>query len=357
MDRLAFLSQSGPDAVEQLCRELDQRGLGVEDLLRLRLFACEREALEAIVGELERLLPRLQWPALSAVELAADPALPPALDAIAAPRAHRTRVAVRVPGVPQAMRFGQWLFVGALSARCPDGLSLHEQIQVQSRELFARMEQLLRAGAAEPRHVVKVGGWLSFSMGDYEPLANVRSDLLERFGLLPASAAVQSGPIFDLAAEADRFDAAGDAPLLSFEAIAFVPARLPLEPSRPEPPPAISSPLAPYYANARRAGEHVFTCGEIPREAGPIEQEVRDVCEQLHVHLAQHGALSHDVLQQTVFLRHSEDAPVVQRELAAWLGRDDVATTVLPALDMGFRPAVNVEVEVVAAIPPPSGST
>jgi enamine deaminase RidA (YjgF/YER057c/UK114 family) len=349
---LAFLSHSGQDAVEQLCSGLTRRGLEIDDLLRLRLFACHRAELLAMVHELERLLPRSQWPALSAVELAAGGCAAPSLDAIAAPLAHETRLAVGVPGAPQAMRFGPWLFVGAVAACSPPGPGLPEDIEAQSRELFARIEQLLRAGGAELRDVVKVGGWLSFSMSDYQPLGNVRSELLQRSGLLPASAAVQTGPTFDQAAEEEGIGPAGVAPLLSFEAIAFVPPpSLPSEPSRQELPPAVPSPLARYYASARRAGDHVFTCGEIPRKPAPVEQEVRDVCEQLHVHLAEHGALPQDVVQQTAFVRHPEDVRTVEHELAAWRGTCDVATTVVPVLDMGFRAGVNVEVEMVATLP------
>lgn len=351
MGPLAFLSHNGRDAVEQLCSELTRRGLELDDLLRLRLFARDRSELLAMVHQLERLLPGSRWPALSAVELAAGDAGAPSLDAIAAPLAHETRLAIRVPDAPLAMRFGPWLFVGAVSAPGAGGRALPERIEAQSRELFARIERLLRAGGAELRDVVKVGGWLSFSMSDYGPLANVRSELRQRSDLLPASAAVQTGPIFDLAAEKEGIVPSGTGSLLSFEAIAFVPSRSPSDPSRRELPPAVPSPLARYYASARRAGDHVFACGEIPRKPAPVEEEVRDVCEQLHVHLAEHGARAQDVVQQTVFVRHPEDIATVERELAAWRGTDDVARTVLPALDMGFRRDVNVEVEMVAAIP------
>lgn len=354
MASLAFLSHSGPDALEQLQDELAQRGLKLDDLLRLRLFATDRAKLMAMVGALDRLLERSQWPALSAVELTHGSAAGSALDAVAAPGAHRTRVPIRAPGArspgaTHAMRFGPWLFVGSVSAPGSAARDLPERIEAESRDLFARLQQLLEAGRADLRHVVKVGGWLSFSMSDYEPLAKVRGELLERSSLLPASAAVQTGPIFDLAAE-ESSHCTGVTPLLSFEAIAFVPQRLP-----PKLPPrqlssTATSPLAPYYASARRAGDYVFTCGEIPRKLAPAEQEVRDVCEQLHVHLAKHGALPQDVVQQTVFVRHSKDVPVVERELAAWLRTDSVATTVVPAMDMGFRPGVNVEIEMVAAL-------
>ena len=367
MASLAFLSHSGQDAVEQLHGELARRSLGLNDLLRLRLFAGERAALIAMVGELERLLPRSQWPALSAVELVGDRTATPALDAIAAPRAHETRVAVRADDTharaparareaPEAIRFGPWLFVGAVAAQSPRAVGMPERIEIESHELFGRIEQLLQAGGTELRHVVKVGGWLSFSIADYEPLGKVRSELLERSGLLPASAAVQTGPIFDLADGGEEVvgqevGSSGAAPLLSFEAIAFVPQRMPPEPPRQELAPAVPSPLAPYYASVRRAGDYVFTCGEIPREPAPVDREVGDICEQLHVHLAEHGALPQDVVQQTVFVRHAEDASVVERELAALLGTNEVPTTVVPALDMGFRPGVNVEIETIAVIP------
>ncbi|MGN6372178.1 MAG: RidA family protein [Solirubrobacteraceae bacterium] len=354
MAALAFFSHSGSDAFEQLQGELARRGLGLDDLLRLRLFAADRADLMAMVEALDRLLERAQWPALSAVELAPHGAATPSLDAIAAPGAHSTRVAVRAPGgrapgAAHAMRFGPWVFVGAVSAPGSAGLDLPDRIETEARELFAHMQRLLQAGGADLRHVVKVGGWLSFSMSDYEPLAKVRSELLERSSLLPASAAVQTGPIFDLAHPEDG-GSSSPAPLLSFEAIAFVPPRPSSKPPHPPLASAAPSPLAPYYASARRAGEYVFTCGEIPRAPAPAEQEARDVCEQLHVHLAEHGALPQDVVQQTVFVRHGDDVASVEHELARWLRADGVATTVAPALDMGFRPGVNVEIEMIAML-------
>lgn len=365
MAPLAFLSHRGPHAIERLSGELTRRGLRAGDLLRLRLLAAGPAELLGIEQAFERLLPRSHWPALSVAYLAGADGGMPGVDAIAAAGAYETRIAVREDPpkgspiasssaaspelrAPEAMRFGQWLFVGALAgagepssdrtapAKRSARADVPAQIEAQSRELFARMERLLAAGGAEMRDVVKVGGWLSFPMSQYEPLARVRRELLEQCELLPASAAVQTGPL------------PGGA-LLSFEAIAFVPQRSsPTLPDEEQLPVPRHSPLATYYANARRAGEYVFTCGEIPRKPDSVEREARDVCEQLRDHLAEYGAAPQDVVQQTVFVRRREDLAVVERELGSWSGAFGVATTVVPAIDMGFRAGVGVEVELVA---------
>lgn len=322
---LVFLGDSGPGAWERLREQLARRGLGLEDLLRLRLFGADGAGAEELRQSLERELPRERWPALSVVAARTAERAQPALDAIASP-CGREKQSLG----PQAVRLGRWLFIGALSSPNTHALSPAERIRREAGDVFAEMERLLRAGGARLSDVVRVGGWLSFPMSDYEPLARVREELLERCALLPASAAVQVA-------------ASGGGPLLAFEAIAF--AGHSGERARP-------SSLAPYYARARSAGGYVFTCGEIPRERGSLEREVRDVCEQLGAHLSEHGALPRDVVQQTVFVRDGEDTPVVERELAAWLGSGDVPTTVVRTIDMGFRAGVNVEVELVVETAP-----
>jgi enamine deaminase RidA (YjgF/YER057c/UK114 family) len=244
------------------------------------------------------------------------------------------------------------------------------------------MERLLRAADASLGDVVKVGGWLTFPMGGYGPLGEVRSRLLTRHGLLPASGAVQVGRV-----------SGEDEPLLSFEAIAFAPrggsgskdgpgaargpdgahgpgaARRPGAAHGPdakhgpdaeqrELPPwpsglAKPSPLAAYYATAREAGGYVFTCGEIPRVRAGARQQADDVYEQLGSHLGEHGASPSDVVHQTVFVRSREDIPVLKSAASAFCGAR-TPTTFIPAADMGFRPGVDVEIELIAR--PSSGT-
>ena len=181
---------------------------------------------------------------------------------------------------PQSARLGPWVFLGAVPATDP-------------RALFAQMEERLREQGARLCDVVKVGGWLTFTMSEYGRLGQTRSTLVAEAGLLPASAAVQVG----------RVGRGGER--LAFEAIAFVPEdRADTAP----PTPAATSRLADFYLDARAAGGYVFTSGEVPDGRGSLAEQAREIYERLHAHLAAHGATPADVLQQTIFVRAVEDA-------------------------------------------------
>jgi 2-iminobutanoate/2-iminopropanoate deaminase len=371
VEKLVFLGQigAGGDAratLRHLGQALARRALQPEDLLRLRIFVVDLGAQAEIERTLEELLPRSSWPAMTIVELPADTSGPRDavfLDAIAAPAVPTTCISREPPGSvereqgeerwsPRAVRYGPWVFVGALVGASPRARSLSQRIDAQSRSLFARMEQLLRAAGAELGDVVKVGGWLSFPMCEYKPLGEVRSQLLAR-RLLPASAAVQIGRV---AGESE--------PLLSFEAIAYAPQgemdqshaaiRSSSVVDRRKTSSRVRgmakpSPLAEYYATARHAGGYVFTCGEIPRTpAGThVRKQAGDVYEQLGVHLGEYGANPADVVHQTVFVRNREDIPEVQAAGRAFRG-SQIPTTIIHAADMGFRHGVDVEVELIA---------
>lgn len=375
---LSFLGQIGArgDArttLERLSHTLEQHDLRAADLLRLRIFTADLAAQADIERALEELLPRQSWPAITIVELppgaeSARNAL--SLDAIAAPEAHLARQPIGAvahrrgdphprdeePGRPEAVRYGPWVFVGAVVGASSRELTLPQRIEAQSESLFARMERLLHAADAQLGDIVKVGGWLSFPMGDYGPLGGVRSGLLARHGLLPASGAVQVG------------SGAGEGePLLSFDAIAFAPAYAPRggtgssdgagaargSPAEhrelsPRPSDTVKpSPLASYYATARRADGYVFTCGEIPRIGGRAREQAEDVYEQLASHLGEYGATPSDVVHQTVFVRHLGDIPEIGAAASAFCG-SRTPTTFVPVADMGFRPGVDVEIELIA---------
>jgi enamine deaminase RidA (YjgF/YER057c/UK114 family) len=371
---LFFLGQigAGGDAratLERLDRELEQCGLRPADLLRLRIFVTNLDTEAEIERALEELLPRQSWPALTIVELppgAGGPRDALSLDAIAAPEAHLAQQPIGAMarcrseahrgdeerGRPEAVRYGPWVFVGAVAGENSYAPSLPRRIEAQSESLFARMERLLHAADAGLGDVIKVGGWLTFPMSGYVPLGEVRSRLVARHGLLPASGAVQVGRV-----------AGEDEPLLSFEAIAFAPqgetdakdgpgaARRPgAEQRELSPWPsglAKPSPLAAYYATARESGGYVFTCGEIPRVRAGTRQQADDVYEQLGSHLREHGASPSDVVHQTVFVRSRGDIPAVKSAASAFCG-SRTPTTFIPAADMGFRPGVDVEIELIA---------
>jgi enamine deaminase RidA (YjgF/YER057c/UK114 family) len=369
--KLVFLEQIGARGnaratLRRLGQALAQHGLRLEDLLRLRIFVVDLGVQAEMEQALEELLPRHSWPAITIVELPADASSVQgalSLDAIAAPDAALTRQPAGSTehcrgeghGRPEAVRYGPWVFVGAVVGASSRELSLRQGVETQSRSLFAHMEQLLRAAGAELGDVVKVGGWLTFPMSEYVPLAEVRSGLLARHRLLPASAAVQVGRV---AGEGE--------PLLSFEAIAFAPqgemgsshasaaVRSPSLIDHRKPSPQVRdlakpSPLAAYYATARHAGGYVFTCGEIPRTptGTHVSEQVDDVYEQLGAHLGEHGAGPSDIVHQTVFVRNHEDIPAVQAAGHAFCGTQ-IPTTLIQVADMGFRPGVDVGVELIA---------
>jgi enamine deaminase RidA (YjgF/YER057c/UK114 family) len=360
---LAFSSTGGPNALERLCDELGAAGLQPQDMLRLRLFSHDDAWASQTRERIEELLSPAQRPAISVVQLSHGSAGEGmfdgspgkgTLDAIAAAGGRHKQATVH-----GTVRFGDWVFVGALRGTSPFELPLEERIELESRQVFADMEHRLRTAGTELRDVVRVGGWLGFPMSGYEPLARVRSELLERRGLLPASAAAQVSHAG--AAQVHRTGAVrapytggqvrhanaghahhpGAEPLLAFEAIAFA------GPSERHPTP---SSLAPYYAAARSAGGYVFSCGEIPRCAASVSQQVSDVYEQLAAHLHEQGASTRQVVHQTVFVRAGADLAAVQLASRAFFGSTPVPTTVLPAVDLGFRPGVDVEIELVGML-------
>jgi enamine deaminase RidA (YjgF/YER057c/UK114 family) len=259
---------------------------------------------------------------MSIVELppsnAVKPSVTVTLDAVAAAGAREGR---RVG--PHSVRFGPWVFLGAVPAADP-------------RALFAQMDEHLREQGVRLRDVVKVDGWLTFPMADYGPLGEARSALISEAGLLPASAAVQVG----------RVGSGGER--LAFEAIAFAPEDHDRE-SQHE---AISR-LADFYVDARAAGGYVFTSGEVPDGRGSPAEQAREIYERLRAHLAAHGATPADVLQQTVFVRAGKDAQssaIVTEAARAFYGAGATPppTTLLPVADFGFRPGCAVEIELIA---------
>jgi enamine deaminase RidA (YjgF/YER057c/UK114 family) len=338
------VARQAASVISRLERALAERKLSSEDLLRLRLFAGDLDDLPAIERAIDSAFGPAQRPAMSVVELPAGSAAGVAvtLDAVAAPGAREHR---RLG--PHSARLGPWVFLGAvpgIAAR--RGVPGQRRIHEESRALFARMEELLRAQDAELRDVVKVGGWLTFPIrrSDYQPLGEVREALLSDAGLFPASAAVQVGR------------ALTDGALLAFEAIAFAPED-PGERERwratPLPPP---SPLAPYYASARGAGGYVFTCGEVPTgtagadRPAPVDVQAGEVYERLGADLAAHGASPANVLHQTVFVRRLRDRDAAVDAARAFFGHGtQPPTTMLGVADIGFHPGCDVEIELVAA--------
>jgi enamine deaminase RidA (YjgF/YER057c/UK114 family) len=350
---------------------LAERGLSLEDLLRLRLFVGDLGELPAIERVLSSCGPA-EWPAVSVVELPAGstPGVAVTLDAVAASGARERRHVVRLSepdgrearpelgGQPRSVRLGPWVFLGATTASSarapspspPDRPDVTDpatrRVGEESRAVFAGIEELLRAQGAELRDVVSVGGWLTFPMRDYGPLGDVREALVAEADLFPASAAVQVGRVWP------------DGALLAFEAIAFAPED-PVERERwraaslPAP-----SPLAPYYASARSAGGYVFTCGEVPTDTAhqhrpaAAETQAEEVYERLRLHLAAHGAIPANVLHQTVFVRRPRDHSAVADAARAFLGADTPllpSTTQLTVADIGFHPGCDVEIELIAA--------
>lgn len=325
--------------LDRLEERLGRDGLGLEDLLRLRMFVAEMGESAAIEEALQTRLGS-ELPAVSIIELPAS-SHPSggsvSLDAVVAPEAGKHRRLA-----PGATRLGAWVFLGAIAA-------------IEPRALFRCMEERLREQGAQLRDVVRLGSWLTFPMRDYGPFGAVRRELVASAGLLPASAGVQVG----------RVGLAGER--LACEAIAYAPeGRSTHEPhvcaeqsssSSPELSPHPISRLADFYLDARAAGGYVFTSGEVPDGRGPPGEQAHEVYERLRVHLAAHGAGPADVLQQTVFVRAARDGEspgdgdvAVTEAERAFYGAPAPPTTLLPVADLGFVPGCAVEIELVARI-------
>lgn len=347
---LLFIGQIAPDAaligrptaeqahsaLSRLERALGERGLVLEDLLRLRLFVRDPDGLPAVKEALDARM-ESERPAVSLVELPADSAEPSValtLDAVAAPNAREQR-RLRT----HSARLGPWVFLGAVTAPEPrSDLPYERRILQESRALFAHVEELLHAQGAALSDVVKVGGWLSFPLRDYAPLGEVRDALVNRAGLMPASAGVQVA----------RVGTAGE--LLSLEALAFSPEEGVERGRESESAPAPSR-LAGFYADARAAGPYVFTSGEVPDGRGSIGTQAHEVYERLGSHLAAHAASPTSVLQQTVFVRHERDGEAVSEAAHEFYGSETPPppTTLLRVADIGFRAGCDVEIELIAA--------
>jgi enamine deaminase RidA (YjgF/YER057c/UK114 family) len=372
---LRFIGQIAPDppvgeeivaqarsVLSRLTLALTDSGLALEDLLRLRLFVRDLGELPEIEAALDARLGSRR-PALSIVELpgdSAEPGLALTLDALAAPGARDRRRLC-----PHGVRLGPWVLLGAVTAPEPRrDLPRERRILQESRAVFLHIEESLRAQGARLRDVVMVGGWLTFPMRDYGPLGQTRSALVGRAGLLPASAAVQVARV----GSSDE--------LLAFEAIAYAPenrgghagsSESPGEHGADDertaagrPTAETTSRLADFYVDARAAGGHVFTSGEVPDGRGSPAEQAREIYERLRAHLAAHGATPADVLQQTVFVRAAEegghsdavaDGAVVTEAARAFYGASTALppTTLLPVADFGFRAGCAIEIELVAA--------
>jgi enamine deaminase RidA (YjgF/YER057c/UK114 family) len=345
-------AEQARSALSRLEGALGERGLALEDLLRLRLFVRDLDELPAVEAALDERMGS-QRPAVSVVEPppdSAEPGVALTLDAAAAPDAREHRRLGH-----NSVRLGPWVFVGATTPPAggapsssppddPDSAdSMTQRIGEGSRALFTYLEELLRAQGAALSDVVKVGGWLSFPMRYYAPLGRVRDALVDRAGLMPASAGVQVA----------RVGAAGE--LLSLEALAFSPEEGAEHCCAGERAPAPSR-LARFYADARAAGGYVFTSGEVPDGRGSTRAQAREVYERLGSHLAAHGASPASVLQQTVFVRHARDGAAVAAAAREFYGADipPPSTTLLPVADIGFHPGCDVEIELVAASDAPS---
>jgi enamine deaminase RidA (YjgF/YER057c/UK114 family) len=330
-------------ALTELEITLAARDLRLDDLLRLRLFVTDLRESPAIERALDSFAGP-EWPAVSIVELSAslgDPRARVTLDAVAAPGAHAHRRLGR-----QSARLGPWVFLGAVpGVASRRGILGRRRVRDASRALFARVEALLREQGAELGDVVKVGGWLTFPMRDYAPLAGVRETLLDQAGLMPASAGVQVARV-----------GAGDE-LLAFEAIAFAPLDGAEHRRDGEPAPAASR-LARFYADARAAGGYVFTSGEVPDARGPLQMQTREVYERLRSHLAAHDASPADVVHQTVFVRRAGEGDIIAEAAREFYGAGTrlPSTTLLSVADIGFRPGCDVEIELVAAADGRGGS-
>jgi enamine deaminase RidA (YjgF/YER057c/UK114 family) len=385
------------------------RKLGLEDLLRLRLFVEDLHDLPSIERAMDSL--GLEWPAVSIIELPTGSGerqrqgqgqrqrqgqgqgqrqraqegkrehqrVAVTLDAVAAPGAREQRrlssstatdhgsddgrslARTHDPGDPvpevrighPSVRFGPWVLVGATVAPAARRTS--------TRRIGARDSRLRRIRAESHAlfaHLEELLGVHGAGLGEVVKVGGWLTFPMRDYGPLGdvRDALLARAGLLPASAAVQIGRVQPDA-LLAFEAIAFAPedhaerdsasvgSQLPA-PSR----------LAPFYADARSADGYVFTCGEVPTDAATAEIQACEAYERLRAHLADHGASAADVVQQTVFLRRPrEDRAAVARAARVFFGAQTPPTTLLAAADLGFHPGVDVEIELVAATRQPVG--
>lgn len=360
---------------------LEKHDVGFDRLVRLRILLRDLRDLPIVQSVSEMFLGDVR-PALSVVEIpthGVDPSISVALDAVAAgPSAPQPQpLASRDGDGTHGVEAGNLIFIGATFGRDPETQSIpsavgdvsglppeleemallgprEQEIGVQSWLIFRAISDLLATQGGSLGDVVKLGGWLTFPMREYKPLADVRHYYASAEGLRPASGAIQ-------------IQALPNGGALAFEAVAVASGS-----SRSH---GQTSAMSEIYTDVEYGGDYVWTSGEVPIEpsahavvdrirelhgddrtfaAGTLhsspraEIQARDVYRKLCSYVSDVGSSTADVAHQTIFIRTPVDYLGVERAARAYLGPVLPPTTIIPVCDVSPSEQTDVEIELVA---------
>lgn len=375
---------------ERLVQLLDGHGATLDDVLRLRIFLRDRRDLTAV----ERVLAQLAdppWPTASVILMRAeglDPQIDVQIDAIAlAPDGPLRKEVIPWPagagreGYAAATRAGELLFAsnlvgvnpatGELATRIAEIDGSHEQIErfayaedheqrilVQSWFIFEQLSGLLAGQGGTLDEVLKVNGWLDFSMRDYGPLVYAREHFFDP-RRLPASTGLCVGGVLPDGAE------------LSYDVIALVKGDQGYVKDQLAP-----SSIGAFYTDAVSAGPYILTCGEVPIDVSgpevianladledplgrqlahgtihaPTGTEARAwyIYRRIEEHLQRFGASLGDVVQQTVYLHRMDEYRAFERVSRLMFGDYPPPTTLVPITDTSPYRSAEMEIDVIA---------
>lgn len=379
---------------ERLGEALAEHGAGFDALLRQRIFLRDRRDVEPVERAMASFLGDGARPPTSVVEIAAaglHPEIDVQVDAIAIDPAcglERELIGTEAAtGAPYAAasRCGQLLFASGVvgldpaTGRPADGMAAlgddarrfaarravglrDERILAQTWLLFERLRGLLGERGASLGEILKLNAWMTFGIRDYGPVIDVRDELFE--GRVPASTALRVAGV------------APDRAELSVDAIALVPGGDGHVKEEPAP-----SEIGDFYADAVAAGPLVLTCGEVPidtdgprlvasfEDLDPADEEGRAlgvgaihaeshsesrawyVYQRLERDLRKLGSGFDDVVQQTVYLRHIEEFPLVERIAARLFRGGPPPTTAIPISDTSPFAGAGLEIDMIARRP------
>lgn len=375
---------------ERLKKLLEGHGATLDDVLRLRIFLRDRRDLTAVERVLAQLIKR-PWPTTSVILMRAeglDPQIDVQIDAIAlAPAGPLRKEVVAWPdgggreGYAPAVRAGQLLFAnnvvgvnpatGELGTKIDEVKGNHEQIErfayaedheqrilVQSWFIFEHLSGLLEGQGGTLDEVLKVNGWLDFSMRDYGPLIYAREHFFSR-QRLPASTGLCVGGVVPDGAE------------LTYDAIALVRGDQGYVKDQLAP-----STIGTFYTDAVKAGPFILTCGEVPIDVSgpevivdladledPLGRQLADgtihvptgtearawyIYRRIEDHLGHFGATLGDVVQQTVYLHRMDEFRAFERVSRLMFGDRPPPTTLVPITDTSPYPSAEMEIDVIA---------
>jgi enamine deaminase RidA (YjgF/YER057c/UK114 family) len=365
---------------QHLARILKERGLSLAHLVRQRVFIRDLRERPAIERVMDLVLGDAR-PATSIVIMAPEgihPDLHVQIDAIAALNRADCKAFndELMPRYPVAVRSGNLVFTSHISGVAGEDATdamdaadmrllatgREKAIYAQGLRTFANLKRVLGLAGAEFSDILKVNGWTGFPMREYGAAVLARRRFFDqtRQNMMASTGLAVGGP-----AEQDA--------LLSFDAVALVSAG---GDQRKEVLGGVSSVASPYVAGAVKGGGLIFTSGEIPvrQPAGEVIAtcaQLTDAGKQLrfgHVepesgmesrawfvfrtlenYLASLGSSFGEVVHQTVFIKHPQLFPELERIATLFYGPTLPPTTIVPIAGTTPLPTAELEIEVIAA--------